>query len=234
MSKPQFGDLLREGRFRKGLSLRQVAGQSGIEHSRLARIEQGTRPAPNLTDIRTLARILSLDLHELLVSAGTSREVVEEILWAERVRMAEAFSDLEAYRPEAPALRAKNTFRVSVVERDGAVCRARLGETDVVVLSFTSADCLSITIPPEAVLVSRAPLDAQTIGVENRIPLEILKVRHVGQITNLVLEGDGFELNSLLVHRAIEAMGLEVGDRVEALIPAAAIHTAPWTPEDER
>lgn len=226
VTKERFGELVRSARVQKGLSLRALADRAGLDHSRLARIEQGTRPVPDLADIRTLSHLLSLDLHDLLVSAGTTREVVEEILWVERTRMAKAFSDLEAYRPEAPDLLAKNTFLVPILSRDGAVCRVAMGRQEITVLSFSPGAEVLISIPPEVIVVLRAGANESTISVENRIPLIVRKIRRVGQVTNLVLEGNGFELNSLHTHRAVDPLKLEIGDRIEAWIPAAAIHTS--------
>ncbi|MCX6100741.1 MAG: helix-turn-helix domain-containing protein, partial [Candidatus Bipolaricaulota bacterium] len=58
--KREFGDLVHAARAEKNLSLRRLAGLSGVDYSRLARIEQGTRPAPDLASIRTLAGVLDL------------------------------------------------------------------------------------------------------------------------------------------------------------------------------
>ena len=105
MERREFGVVVREGRVRKGVSLRRLANLSGIDYSRLSRIETGTRPAPDLASIRALAGILDLDLGELLVASGTSRSVVEDLVWSERVRLGRAVPDLGAYRPGRRASR---------------------------------------------------------------------------------------------------------------------------------
>ncbi|MBU0596431.1 helix-turn-helix domain-containing protein, partial [Candidatus Bipolaricaulota bacterium] len=69
MTKRMFGELVRAAREEKGLSLRALADQAGLDYSRLARIEQGTRPSPDLATTRSLAEALDLDLATLLVSA---------------------------------------------------------------------------------------------------------------------------------------------------------------------
>jgi transcriptional regulator with XRE-family HTH domain len=227
--KPVFGEILQRARQENGCSLRELSTRSGLDFTRLSRIEHGSRPAPGLSEMRRLAECLSLDLADLLVAAGTPREVVRELLWSERLRMAEVLPDLEAFIPDVPGLLAKNTFRVSIETRDGAMACVRLGTQRLRVLSFTLQKDLTITIPPEAVLVTRSASEPK--NVENVLPVTVRKIRHLGQVTNLVLSGDGFELNALHTRALIEAMGLDGGDRLKALIPSVAIRTEPFREE---
>ena len=213
---------------KEGYSLRRLAERAGLDYSRLAKIEQGTRPSPDLATTRALAELLDLDLATLLVSAGTAREVVETLVWSERARMAEALRDLEAYAPNAPDLLAKNTFAASIEDRDGALCHVRLGNAQWTVLSFAPGDRLSVAIPPEGILVERESSGGpRMLAVENVVPAVIRKVRHLGQITNLVLACNGLELNSLHTREIVEILGLSAGDRVMALVAATAIRTSP-------
>jgi transcriptional regulator with XRE-family HTH domain len=82
MGKARFGEMIKEARVDAGLSLREVAAKTGIDFTRLSRIEHGSRPAPGLSEIRILADLLNLDMVDLLVAAGTSREVMEHLLWS--------------------------------------------------------------------------------------------------------------------------------------------------------
>ena len=82
MVKVRFGSLLQSARQRKGYSLRDLAQRTGMNYSRLSRIEHGTRPAPGLAEIRRLADSLDVDMSELLVSTGTPREVMQHLLWS--------------------------------------------------------------------------------------------------------------------------------------------------------
>jgi transcriptional regulator with XRE-family HTH domain len=227
MAKARFGEMVRGARMEAGLSLRTLATRTGIDFSRLSRIETGTRPAPGLPGVRRLAEILGLDMGDLLVAAGTSREVVEHLLWEERLRAREKVPSLRAYRPERSSLREKNAFRVSVHERDGAICSVCLGDERITVLSFAPDEELRIEIPPEAVLVSRPRGAAVETSAENALPMKIKKVRRLGQVTNLVLSGRGFELDTLHAGPRVEALGLVEGDDVVASFQATAVRTGP-------
>lgn len=227
MGKVQFGETVRQARVKAGLSLREVAARAGIDFTRLSRIEHGSRPAPGLAQIRALAEILSLDMVDLLVAAGTSREVTEHLLWSERLHLALAHPRVQPYRPEGSLLLSKNSFRVRVLKREGALCRVALGEERLTVLSFSTEETLSIEIPPEAVSVYRRDPRSLSASVENVFPAQVKKVRRLGQVTNLVLSGNGFELNTLHTVKQIEAMRLEEGEEVFAAVQATAVLTLP-------
>lgn len=226
MKRRAFGDVVRGGRLRKGLSLRDLADRTGIDYSRLSRMETGTRPAPDLASLRELSRTLDLDLSDLLVAAGTAREVVDELLWSERQNVGDALPDVAAYRPGDSALLRKNTLSVSVTRRVGAQCEVGLGEEMLTVFSFSASENLSIEIPPEAVVVFRTD-PALILGPrENVFAMRVRKVRRLGQITNLVLLGRGFTLNALEA-ATDEATPHEAADKVFAFVPAVAIRTRP-------
>lgn len=189
-------------------------------------METGSRPAPDLASLRKLSHSLDLDLADLLVAAGTAREVVEELLWSERLNVGDALPDIAAYRPGDSALLRKNTFRVSVVRRVGARCDVRLGEETWAVFSFSADRHLSIEVPPEAVVLFRTDPRRSLGDDENLFRMTVRKVRQLGQITNLVLEGRGFELNALRPSEE-ETRSFAVADEVFAFVPAVAIRTRP-------
>jgi len=224
MVKLLFGDILREAREAKAFSLRELAEQVGIGYSRLARIEQGTRPAPGLAEIRRLSDALELDMADLLVAAGTSREVMGHLVCSERAHAGRSTAEDGPHLPEWSLLAVKNTYRARVLRRDRALCTVELGRCELNVFSFSDAPNLSVCIPPEAVVVHRGP-EAST--ADNLLPVRVKKIRRLGQVTNLVLVGDGFELNSLHVGRRVVEMALREGDRVLAAIQATSIRAKP-------
>jgi len=226
MKRRSFGGVVRAGRLEKGLSLRDLADRTGIDYSRLSRMETGSRPAPDLASLRELSRTLDLDLSDLLVAAGTAREVVDELLWSERLNVGDALPDIAAYRPGDSALLRKNTFPVSVARRGGARCGVRLGDETLVVFSFSTNGSLLIEIPPEAVVVFRSDPAPILERKENTFRMRVRKARRLGQVTNLVLEGRGFELNAL-ESPSEEETPYHIGEHVFALIPAVAIRTCP-------
>lgn len=216
MPKTQFGELLRQARLERGIPLREVARSVGLDPSRLSRIEHGERPPPPLPYIRALAQVLRVPMAELLRAAGTSKEVLETLLWSERF----SFGHEEPFIPFHPELWNKNTYPVEVVERSGALVRVALGASILEVISFSSVPRLRITIPPEAVLISPSPPPAWT---RNLFPARILKTRQLGDLWNLILACPGFELNALVPGWA----GPEPGKRVWAAVPTPSIRTFP-------
>ena len=201
-----------------------------MEYSRLSRIEHGTRPAPDLGSIRKLADALSLDLVDLLVSAGTSREVVEEILWSERLSLSDASASVASYRPDESPIQTKNVFDVDVVERTRALCTVALGSSRLKVLWFSSVKRVRIEIPAQAVLVFRSSPAAALGSGENVLRARVTKLRRLGQIFNLVLQADGFELNALQSESQIKSAGLCESAEVYLHVPASAIRTGPGAP----
>ena len=164
---------------------------------------------------------------DLIVAAGTSREVMEHLVWAERLQEGSTGADVAEYLPERSTLLSKNTYRAVVVEREGALCTLRLGTARVRAFSFSDAGKLVLRVPPEAVVVHIRPAEAAASTAENVLPMRVKKIRRLGQVTNLVLEGPGFEMNSLHAGRSVDRMGLKEQDTVYAAVQATAIHTEP-------
>ena len=225
MTKNTYGDLVRSARVRKGLSLRELAVRADLDHSRLARIEQGTRPSPNLSTSRLLAEILDIDLATLLISAGTSREVLDGIVWSERRELGERNPEVAGYSPRDVDLLRKNTYDVPVIDRAESRCIVRLGTHEIPVFSFAGSDRLRIAIPPEAVAVFCENPTSILGHAEGVFEMSVIKIRRLGGATNLVLGDGDFEINALGSCEALQRAGHKVGDTVHVAIPAAAIRT---------
>jgi transcriptional regulator with XRE-family HTH domain len=60
---------LADARHRRGCSLRDVAGETGIAWSRIRVMEQSERPNPRLTTARALARFYGVPIDELFPAA---------------------------------------------------------------------------------------------------------------------------------------------------------------------
>lgn len=227
MTKREFGKILREARLRRGVSLRHLADESGIEFSRLSRMEHGTRPAPGLPALRRLADLLSLDIVELLVSTGTPRESVEQLLWSQRLHEAKEPGGWAAYAPEIHCLRDKNRFIVRVASRQGAYCRATVGRSTWGLLTFSTASKLEILIPPEAVTIFQANPAEILCGTENVLEGTITKQRRFGALLNDVIAGEDIELNGVCALPPTQDPPYGPGDTVYLWVPAAAITTEP-------
>lgn len=227
MPKVRFGDVLHHARSKKKMSLRELSAQSGIEYTRLSRMEHGTRPAPGLPQMRRLADLLSLDLVDLLVSAGTPREAVEQLLWAERLEQAKRVKTLAAYSPEGHRAGLKNEFEANVVSRDGAMCSATLGTQTWSLLAFSDAAKLRVIIPPEAIQVFSKDPREFVLAPSNVFKARIRKIRNIGTLANLVLEVGGIELNALVLRTSAPDARMKVGDAIFASISPVALSTEP-------
>jgi len=224
-AKRSFGQMLRTAREQKGLSLRGLAKLVKIDYSRLAKIEHGTRPAPELAIVRRLSDVLGLDMAELVVAGGTSREVMENLVWSERLHECAGPAEDPAYRRNRRALVIKNVFWVRVLSREGALCSVSLGSDQLSVLSFSHEDSLGIRIPPDVILIHKGEPDPAVSSVGTILRVSVRKIRTIGQVVHLVLAGNGYELSALHARQAIDRLRIRVGDQVFATIPAAAIST---------
>lgn len=77
-SKETLAEVITTARIKKGLSMRELARLSGMDHAEISRIEKGTRLKPNILFLRRLAMNLELSLVDLLTTAGYS-EI--DIMW---------------------------------------------------------------------------------------------------------------------------------------------------------
>ena len=233
MEKQVFGELLRKARLEQGLSLRQLADRSGLDYSRLAKIESGTRPAPDLTAIRALSDAVGLDLSNLIVASGTSREVVENLVWSERLALGATDPTAAAYRPGDPDEATRYRFVSSVLGRRGGECRIALGKESLSVFSFSEDDRLMIDIRPESVIVFCEDPTSLLGHPQNILRVRVLKARKVGPMLDLVLQGNGYELNAKVGRERSDALGITEGARLYAFVPAAAIRTLPVDDQED-
>lgn len=77
-SKETLAEVITNARIKKGLSMRELARLSDMDHAEISRIEKGTRLKPNILFLRRLAMNLELSLVDLLTTAGYS-EI--DIMW---------------------------------------------------------------------------------------------------------------------------------------------------------
>ncbi|MGC9530000.1 MAG: helix-turn-helix domain-containing protein [Candidatus Bipolaricaulaceae bacterium] len=229
MAKQTFGTLIRRARLEQRVPLRELARRVELAPSRLYRIESGERPPPSLPVIRALAQALNLPMGELLVATGTPREVLESLLWSERA----AFPEGQRFAPHYPRLWARNTFLAEVVGGEGALRRVRVGECTWEVVAFGPARRLLITVPPEAVLLAPLALPLRGMSTTNVLTGAVCKARRVGELVNVVLAGEGVELNALIPAMWREGGGWERGAPLRAAFPVPAVRTQPLTKGEE-
>lgn len=209
------------------MSLRELSAQSGIEFTRLSRMEHGTRPAPEISKMRRLAELLSLNLVDLLVSAGTPREAVEQLLWVERLQQAKHVKNLAEYSPDDHRAGLKNEFVAEIVSREGALCSATLGTETWSLLAFADTSQLRVLIPPEAIHVFSEDPREIVLAPCNVFDAHVVKTRHVGTLLNLVLEVGGIELNALMLRDPMQDIWLSVGKAVFVSVSPVALSTEP-------
>ncbi|MCJ8014372.1 helix-turn-helix domain-containing protein [Paenibacillus sp. KQZ6P-2] len=66
----EFGNLLKQLREQKGLTINQLADAAGISNSQISRMENGVRGVPKATTIRKLAEALNTSYGDLMIAAG--------------------------------------------------------------------------------------------------------------------------------------------------------------------
>lgn len=71
-----FGPVLKAAREAKGLGLRELAEQVQTSASNLCCMESGRRRAPELSQVRAIARALDADEEELVRAAAQDRKLV--------------------------------------------------------------------------------------------------------------------------------------------------------------
>ncbi|MFD0679936.1 MULTISPECIES: helix-turn-helix domain-containing protein [unclassified Paenibacillus] len=70
MSETEFGIYLKKARESKGVSVNQLALESGISNAQISRIENGRRGIPKPETIRKLAEALQIPYEEMMEKAG--------------------------------------------------------------------------------------------------------------------------------------------------------------------
>ncbi|NOU92019.1 helix-turn-helix domain-containing protein [Paenibacillus sp. LMG 31456] len=70
MSETEFGFYLKKARESKGISVNQLALESGISNAQISRIENGLRGIPKPETIRKLAEALQIPYEEMMGMAG--------------------------------------------------------------------------------------------------------------------------------------------------------------------
>lgn len=91
-SKETLAEVITNARIKKGLSMRELARLSGMDHAEISRIEKGTRLKPNILFLRRLAMNLELSLVDLLTTAGYS-EI--DIIWGSDKEDSRTLDDLK-------------------------------------------------------------------------------------------------------------------------------------------
>lgn len=95
-SSNRFGELLREKRLAKGLTLRKFAEQLRVSPTYVSGVENGTLPPPTFDRIEAISKILDVPVDELMEHAGRwgdmAKQKVEER--PEFVRLFRAVKDL--------------------------------------------------------------------------------------------------------------------------------------------
>jgi transcriptional regulator with XRE-family HTH domain len=82
----RFGVKVKKLRREKGLSIRELAEQVGMDFTRLGKIEQGLRPPPEPELIARLAKVLDVDVFELIEAADFSEEFWKSIAESPKAR----------------------------------------------------------------------------------------------------------------------------------------------------
>jgi len=171
--------------------------------------------------MRTLAQLLSLNLADLLVAAGTRREAVEQLLWAERLRSTGEVAGTDDPPTRFPRATTKNRFVVDVVQRSGEICTVQLGTEQWTILCLD--DRVQMEIPPEAIQLFARDPEPILCAPHNVFSAVIVKSRTIASLRNVVVLVGGVEINVVLLASLSADDGYCPGSRVYAAVPASAI-----------
>lgn len=69
------GELIKEGREKQNLSMRQLAELAKVSHSDISRIESGEREVPNPKILRKISKYIDVNYNDLMYAAGLGFQV---------------------------------------------------------------------------------------------------------------------------------------------------------------
>lgn len=69
------GELIKEGREKQNLSMRQLAELAKVSHSDISRIESGEREVPNPKILRKISKYIDVNYNDLMYAAGFGFQV---------------------------------------------------------------------------------------------------------------------------------------------------------------
>lgn len=80
MNNKTLSEIIKNARIKKGISQRELSRQTGIDNNTIAKIENGSRKKTNALSLKKLAFVLNLELSELLVLSGYTKNDIDLIL----------------------------------------------------------------------------------------------------------------------------------------------------------
>ncbi len=80
MNNKTLSEIIKNARIKKDISQRELSRQTGIDNNTIAKIENGSRKKPNALSLKKLAFVLNLELSELLVLSGYTKNDIDLIL----------------------------------------------------------------------------------------------------------------------------------------------------------
>jgi len=98
--KPGFGDIIREKRLAKGLSLRRFAQLVGVSPTYMSQVEQGNFTPPTAERVRKMAEILGENADELIALAGRMPADLPEIIRTQPTCMPELLREAHGLSAE--------------------------------------------------------------------------------------------------------------------------------------
>ena len=102
MAVNSFGRRIQELRKRKKLSVRELAERTGMDFSRLSKIEHGDRPPPEPEYIVRLAKALEVDAFELVRLAKIYEEILDTLATSPKAQSYFARVERQRKRREKP------------------------------------------------------------------------------------------------------------------------------------
>lgn len=99
-SKKPFGQVLREKRLAKGISLRKFATMVGVSPTYLSQVEQGNVDPPTAERVRKMAEILGENVDEWTARAGRVQDDLPSIIQSRPNSIPELLRTTKSLTPE--------------------------------------------------------------------------------------------------------------------------------------
>lgn len=196
--KLSFGRIVRQKRKEKGIGLRELSRQIGIDYSHLSRIERGERPPPDLDIVVKIAKELEIDRSGLLKLAGVPEEIITN----------------NHNREE------RNWIPGKVVGEEGNLTKIDAGDWTLHIVEKPDSDEILIGLRPEDVTLYLSDEGFSSSSARNRIKGTVTDVEDYQNYNIVTVNCGTFNLDVAITDTSLEKMNISRGKEVFATFKA--------------
>lgn len=189
----------------KGIGLRELARRTGMDYSRLSRIERGLRPPPPLDQIVRLAHALEVKPVMLAQLGGLPEELVVDIakgrggIW--------------------------NILKGRVIEAVDGLRSIRVGDTEIAAVADTGEENeeVIIGIRPEEITLHKDIEKRWKTSARNRLQGVVKEIEPYRSYNYVTVDCGDFPLKVAVTDRSIKGLELIPGAMVSVSFKAVAV-----------